>query len=378
MDFPPSPSPSTSSWSDLDGIFSETSSVNTPPTSITSASSHTSSESKQAPESITKAFRSRRTLSLNSSPHNVWFYAESTLPHVHRYHGGSEKGKGKEPETACPEQQLFLDGTEPAWYSHFKAGSCSRRPEGRKIFARHLVEAQGRIANWTDKDLEKLAQSFVLRVTEAMDGEYDPVVDFARQVSRHFDPLPCARAHERENRFNMRLEHELGNIFMLCWRKGTPSSIDSHEGDLQYILNSLNLGKFMGDMFRLGIVSFPVMFIAMGTLYTNIVSVQHIAALRNLLIHAEFKFWNELGPFKATTVIQAILTNVFSALTTPLPDFLAPQPEREPRGFSLYSEICRYLVSVMYRQQAVQIGLHGSGPPMLVPRKERQNALPLE
>lgn len=133
-----------------------------------------------------------------------------------------------------------------------------------------------------------------------------------------------------------------------------------------YVAGALNLAKFMGDLFGLRLVRRPILTFGMRMLYTNLVSYQHIEALRYLVLHSGPSLWGDNSWTDRETYVAAFTQAVPSALNgRSLYDFL---PERGGRLAA--ARWCEDLKSLFDRLSVAQSSGGGSvddsGPSLLL------------
>ncbi|KAJ2926079.1 hypothetical protein H1R20_g11013, partial [Candolleomyces eurysporus] len=272
------------------------------------------SEKQEPPGMISSNARRYRvcpnTLTLDNGPTNTWYYRECRVPLIRHYDNRpcSLEGDSSMSSSPCSAPTPMPPGGDPddnLLHQAFFMGSTTKNDEVRKTWADSLVYSKQNPSNWTDNDLQELSRAFAFRAIDTYEGPFDSLLDFILVLCPYFrDPS------SKKNPLANALEHEVGNIFSFTWKAESEESVNPQTAHHdRYVAGALNLAKFMGDLFGLGL---------------------HIEALRHLVIHAGPSLWDDSDWSGSEIYMTAITQIVPSALNSrSLYDFL---PERGGSG----------------------------------------------
>jgi hypothetical protein len=160
-----------------------------------------------------------RTLTLDGSPTNNWYYRECQVPLIRRYDDRPclLQIDPSMSSSTCRITSLVppAAGGNPVDKLHqaFFMGTTAKHEGVRKTWAASLVYSKKSPANWTDIDLQELSRAFAFQAIDTYEGPFDPLLDFILVLRSYFHD-PCSK----RNRLVNILEHEVANIFSFTWK----------------------------------------------------------------------------------------------------------------------------------------------------------------
>ncbi|KAF9468711.1 hypothetical protein BDZ94DRAFT_692781 [Collybia nuda] len=221
-----------------------------------------------------------------------------------------------------PVQGPALKVRIPRWMRTFGRAVVTTVPAEREPLAQVIVAGEV----WESDTMADLAQTFAWRGAENIPMENTCLAALAATIYQKFH---CMKSEDTAETFLWHLKEAVIGTYLSVWDATANPEAIAYNCDLsrENVNAGIALGGFIGDLFVQKLLTPLNISACLDTVLKNVVSIEHVEAVRALVTHAGLDYWLYSGEgLQGITRFRSLLLT----LTKPLKREMAIIAERRP------------------------------------------------
>ncbi|KIM43000.1 hypothetical protein M413DRAFT_26211 [Hebeloma cylindrosporum] len=198
-----------------------------------------------------------------------------------------------------------LSSSKKLWADSFEMGSRIQDPNLSLQCASRIVHCG---YEWNDDEIGDLVRAFVWNASTVLADGHDALAVFAQRVYRFFFQLSSDRKlgdiSKRDPKlgdiFKRALHATVLGTFNASWSGGSQHRRISYElrpseSHIRRVSSALLLCNFIGALYRFRFLGRSDIQACIHILMNNMDVLEHLCAIRNILLHAGTRYWEDAG-----------------------------------------------------------------------------------